>query len=176
MKSFKKILSAGLAALMCAGTMGTAVMAEPSGETWNGAKIHYNVQPGTNGYNYVSAMGTDNWYYETSNHVLEITGGGAVSLYALTDASVAVPNWTPNAPYVYGSGNNYEVLYCCDQETGIDVGFYYKRMNLEDSNYYSTENAKKIRAILTNSYPYVSIEDMQDFLELQPEAEPAGNQ
>ncbi len=45
-------------------------------------------------------------------------------------------------------------------DTRIENGVYYKRMNLEDSEYCSAETAARIRAIITNSYPYVSLEEM----------------
>ena len=48
--------------------------------------------------------------------------------------------WTPNGVYEFGK-SNYEVLYCCDAVTGYVHGVHYKRMNLEDSGYYSAEEA-----------------------------------
>jgi pilin isopeptide linkage protein len=74
--------------------------------------------------------------------------------------------WTPSGTYVPGV-SNYEVVYCCDVETMIVDGTYYKRLNLEDNDYYDDEQAAKIRAILTHAYPYVSVEAMKAELAAQ---------
>ena len=42
--------------------------------------------------------------------------------------------------------------YCVDQQTVYQTGFNYIVQNLEDANYYSEENAAKIRAVALNGY------------------------
>lgn len=61
------------------------------------------------------------------------------------------------APAIYRllSGKDYKTVnlgYCCDLRTSVKEGSYYKRMNLEDARYYSTDAAKRIRSILKNGY------------------------
>ena len=68
--------------------------------------------------------------------------------------------WSPDSKYSFAA-SNYEVLYCCDFDIGYTGGIHYKRMNLEDSDYYDEAAAANIRAIVTNSYPYVSLEQMK---------------
>ena len=46
-------------------------------------------------------------------------------------------------------------VYCTDILTGTDQGTNYRRINLEDSTYYSEDYAGRIRSILTNSFPHV---------------------
>ena len=46
--------------------------------------------------------------------------------------------------------------YCCDLQTYINTSTYMARVELVASNYYSASDAKKIRAIVWNSYPYRS--------------------
>jgi TQXA domain-containing protein/LPXTG-motif cell wall-anchored protein len=46
--------------------------------------------------------------------------------------------------------------YCCDLKTHINTSTYMARVELVASNYYSESDAKKIRAIIWNSYPYRS--------------------
>ena len=53
------------------------------------------------------------------------------------------------------------MAYCCDVLTGLEYTTDYRRINLEDSNYYGQEASRHIRAILQNAYPYISIEEMK---------------
>lgn len=43
-------------------------------------------------------------------------------------------------------------VYCVDLSTGTQDGWWYSVENLEDADYYSVEDAKHIRAIVTNGY------------------------
>lgn len=58
------------------------------------------------------------------------------------------------ADYAYAS----IPVYCADAVTDGVPGYKYRRINIEDSEYISLEDARRVRAILTNSFPH--IEDM----------------
>lgn len=49
------------------------------------------------------------------------------------------------------TGNEIQV-YCADVNTPACEGFNYERVNIEDADYYSVEEAEQIRAILTNGF------------------------
>ncbi len=78
----------------------------------------------------------------------------------LVDTEKNVGSWTPDGLYEYGK-NNYEVTYCCDAVAPVNDGSHYKRINLEDSGYYSESAAEHIRAIVEYSYPYVTLDEMK---------------
>ena len=113
---------------------------------------------GENGYMFQSVYEPG---YEKSHHVFKATGknNAIPELLILVDASDNY-TWTPSGLYSSGS-SNYEVVYCCDMETLFEDGVHYKRMNLEEGEYYSDAAAEQIRGIVTSSYPYVSLEDMK---------------
>ena len=164
-KNFKRALSLFLVALTCAGMLSTAALAQTTldnGNIWHGDDVELKVEEGTDGYTYMLFGDSLNnfLYYETSNHTLkkEVTGGGAVHLIALIDTKDTNGKWTPDGIYSCGT-SNYDVVYCCDAATGSEAGDYYKRLNLEDSEYFTVEEAKRLRAILANSYPFVSVEE-----------------
>ena len=102
--------------------------------------------------------------YECSNH-----GCGEIpatmALINVTDESIRNENgqWVPDKLYEYGECN-YDIVYCSDAHPSPSTTNLYKRINLEDSTYYSKAAAKKLRAIVINSYPYVSIDEMKVFL------------
>ena len=172
-KTLKKLLSAAMATIMSVSLIPAAafaneeIPAEGSTEeivetVWHGDKVSVEVAAGNNSYNYLSVYKTPYCAYEMSNHMVSTNGGvnndipqTLIMINANQDST-----WTPNGRYAFDE-SNYEVLYCCDAVTGYDDGIYYKRMNLEDSDYYTKEEAAHIRAIITNSYPYVSLEQMK---------------
>ncbi len=45
-------------------------------------------------------------------------------------------------------------VYCCDAITDGVGGYAYRRVNLEDSGYFTDEMAGKLRAVFMNSFPY----------------------
>lgn len=163
-KNFKRALSLFLVALTCAGMLSTAALAQTTldnGNIWHGDEVALELETGTDGYTYMLFGNQPKYfYYETSNHTLtkETTGGGAVHLIALIDTKDTNGKWTPDGIYSCGT-SNYDVVYCCDAATGSEAGDYYKRLNLEDSEYFTVEEAKRLRAILANSYPFVSVEE-----------------
>ena len=163
--TLKKSLAMLLAFCMAMSLSVTAFAAETiNGNTWYGDEIAVEVKAGENGYVFRSVYGGDSApghaNYETSNHVLK--DAGAVSLLPMVPADRDY-TWTPDGLYEYGK-SNYDVMYCCDQVTGYNDAAYYKRINLEDSNYYTAEEAAHIRAIVTSSYPYVSMDKMKEVL------------
>ncbi len=79
----------------------------------------------------------------------------------LVDTNKVGKNWTPNGLYEYGK-SNYEATYCCDAVVPVNDGTHYKRLNLEDSGYYTKSAADHIRAIVETSYPYVTLEEMKE--------------
>ncbi|MBR4143686.1 MAG: Cys-Gln thioester bond-forming surface protein, partial [Firmicutes bacterium] len=40
-------------------------------------------------------------------------------------------------------------------------GTHYRRLNLEEADYYEKDAAEHIRAIVQNSYPFVSLDEMK---------------
>lgn len=98
--------------------------------------------------------------YEVSNHMVS---GEIPQTFIIVDTSDGKTSWIPDGEYVCGE-NNYEVVYCCDIETPIDYGTYYKRVNLEDSYYFDKDESGHIRAVLTNSYPFVTMDEMKAWL------------
>ena len=158
--TIKKIIATLLATLMCLSVMCTAAFAAET--IWQGDDVKLNIAAGEDPYVYAIAQDPANnrWYYETSNHTVkkEVTGGGAIHIFPMVDTTKHSGDWTPDG--IYQSGvSNYDVMYCCDAVTGADGEIYYKRVNLEDSEYVSKEDAKRLRAIVENAYPYVSVEE-----------------
>lgn len=54
-------------------------------------------------------------------------------------------------------------VYCIDNSKEIKGNSKYAIKNLEDAGYYSIENANKIRNIVINAYPFISIEQIRTF-------------
>lgn len=66
---------------------------------------------------------------------------------------------------IVGGGGEQHNVYCCDYEVNIlTTGnkIAYRRLTLENSGYYDEEAAKKIRAIVLNSYPVLSLNAMRE--------------
>ena len=170
-KTFKSAVSMLLALCICLSNVpGIFAMATEENQNgnkeietiWNGAGLTADVKAGKDGYTFMSVYHSPASAYEMSNHMVSINGGVNNDI---PQTLMLVPadkdyTWTPDGKYSFGV-SNYEVLYCCDAETGYEDGVYYKRLNLEDSDYYTPEEAAHIRAIITNSYPYVSLEQMK---------------
>ena len=86
-------------------------------------------------------------YYQRSVHRI-CDGGYIPAIYNIVD----------------GGGEQHNV-YCCDYEVNIlNTGdkIAYRRLTLENSGYYDEEAAKKIRAIVLNSYPVLSLDAMKE--------------
>lgn len=168
----KNMLAVVMATTMCVGGMGMSVFAAETtdlGTTWYGNELSVKIEAGTNGYTFRSVYPVSDDFkhgaYEMSSHMVSANGtnNDIPQTLIMVDASKDY-TWTPNGLYSFGE-SNYEVLYCCDAETGYENAIYYMRKNLEDSDYYSDEEAAHIRAIVMNSYPYVSLAEMKDNLQ-----------
>lgn len=115
------------------------------------------VTPRSDEYSFLAVDGGLGYAYEVGNYMVS---GSIPQTFILVDTSDGKTTWSPDGRYVCGE-SNYEVVYCCDKETGLEYGTYYKRVNLEDSSYFDAEESKQIRAILEKSYPYLTIEEMK---------------
>ena len=161
MKSISKILSVLLAFCLFLNIAVFSVGAKVTvdGNTWYGDEVKVDVVAGTEGYNYMSLFRKPISGYEFSGHF--IGGTESPQTFVVIDtAKYDGTSWTPDGTYELGE-SNYDVMYCCDVETMIKDGAYYKKINLDESEYYTPEQAKKIRAIVSNAYPYVSLEEMK---------------
>lgn len=100
--------------------------------------------------------------YEVSHYMVGINSQNRQipQTFILVDTSDGATSWTPNGKYQPGE-SNYDLAYCCDIETGLAEGTDYRRINLEDSDYFTDGVAEKIRAIVENSYPFISMEEMK---------------
>lgn len=101
--------------------------------------------------------GAAGYVYEVSH---AMTGGEIPQTFVLVDTSDGKTQWTPNGLYEPGV-SNYDVTYCCDILTGLEWGHDYRRINLEDAGYFSKTSAEHIRAIVSYSYPYVTLDQMK---------------
>ena len=117
----------------------------------------FNVTPSDNEYTFYTVKGGTGYGYEVSHYMVS---GNIPQTFVLVDSSKGQTSWTPSGRYVYGE-SNYDVAYCCDIMTALEYDSHYKRLNLEDSGYYGKESARHIRAILQNSYPFVTMEQMK---------------
>ncbi|MBE6590579.1 MAG: Cna B-type domain-containing protein [Ruminococcaceae bacterium] len=130
---------------------------------WHGDKLAVDIVAGEDGYTYMSLFRKPVAHgYEFSGHFMG-DGEGPQTFVLIDTVAHDGTTWKPDGRYVSGL-SNYEVVYCCDVETIIQDATYYKRLNLEDSEYYDATQATKLRAIVTNSYPYVSLSEMKSQL------------
>ena len=161
MKITKRIGALVLALVILAGVVGTTAFAAEKigGNDGYGGEVAVDVTAGTEGYNYMSLFRKYVHGYEFGGHFMG-EGEGPQTFVVLDTNELDGTTWTPSGVYVPNE-SNYEVAYCCDVETMIVDATYYKRTNLENSGYYNEEHAAKIRAIVTNSYPYVTLDAMK---------------
>jgi rubrerythrin len=161
MKRLSKLFSVLLMLCIFMSTAALSVSAAEiiNGNTWYGSDVSVDVVAGTEGYNYMALFRKPIHGYEFSGHF--VGGTESPQTFVVIDtAKYDKTTWTPDGLYELGK-SNYDVTYCCDIETMVVDGVYYKRVNLEESEYYTPEQAEKIRAIVSNSYPYVSVEEMK---------------
>lgn len=150
-----------LALVICTTTLSMPALAqqEIGGNIWYGDELAVPVTAGTEGYTFMALFRKPAHGYEFSGHFMG-EGEGPQTFVVIDTVAHDSTTWTPSGVYDPMTAN-YEVTYCCDVETMIVDGTYYKRLNLEDSEYYSDVAASRIRAIVTNAYPYVSLEAMK---------------
>ena len=166
MKKMQRLMATLLAIILCMGLFFvTANAAEVTETTWYGDKVEVEITAGKNGYTYMPLFRKYAHGYEFSGHFMG-EGEGPQTFVLIDTVAHDGTTWTPSGTYIPGV-SNYEVVYCCDVETIIADAAYYKRLNLEDSDYYNEEQAAKIRAILTHAYPYVTVEAMKAELAAQ---------
>ena len=65
--------------------------------------------------------------------------------------------WEYTGEYVFGE-SDFEVVYCADSSVGAENQYVYTNKAVEDV--FSVEVAEQLRAIISNSYPYVTMADM----------------
>ena len=138
MKTFKKFVAMVLSFMMIMGTVGVAAFATEAPEAeevpetlWYGDDLSVDITAGTEGYTFMSLFRKPAHGYEFSGHFMG-EGEGPQTFVIIDTVEHDNTTWKPNGKYVSGE-SNYEVVYCCDVETMIKDGTYYKRLNLEDS-------------------------------------------
>ena len=92
--------------------------------------------------------------YEISNHVF--FPAIPQTFVLLNDETP--DNWSYSEEYTFGE-SEYDVMYCGDSTTGLVDGARYVKKTLEDC--FDETTAGKLRAIVANSYPYVSMDEMK---------------
>ena len=162
MAKFKRLGALVMALVMCASMICVPVSAKTvfdNGNIWFGDDVKVNITAGAEGYTFMSLFRQPVHGYEFSGHS---SGGELAQTFVVVD-TVAHDGtvWTPDGVYDHAGNNNYEVTYCADVENSMVDSTYYKRVNLEEGGYYDADQAAKLRAILLNSYPYVSLEAMK---------------
>ena len=160
-KTIRRIGTLIVALVICASMLCTTAFAKEviNGNDWYSDELAVDVTAGTDGYTFMSLFRKPAHGYEFSGHFMG-EGEGPQTFVVIDTVEHDGTTWTPSGIYA-PNASNYEVAYCCDVETMIVDGTYYKRLNLEDSEYYNEAQAAKIRAIVTNSYPYVTLEAMK---------------
>ena len=139
MKKLQKIAAMAVAFIMMMCIIPAVAIAE---ESEAGSQYYY--------WHEKSTEGKTKTYYQRSVHRI-CDGGYIPAIYNIVD----------------GGGEQHNV-YCCDYEVNIlNTGdkIAYRRLTLENSGYYDEEAAKKIRAIVLNSYPVLSLNEMMQNME-----------
>ena len=95
-------------------------------------------------------------YSDETSAVITIDGVPVTELPDGTTLEPIYDNYGGSRPFIFmlmdQQGNKY-YAYCCDLETGTADGEWYSVSNLEDSNYYASEDSEKhIRSIVMNGY------------------------
>ena len=125
---------------------------------------------------------------QTNAYVLNYAPNSLTADYQYSQTYMYTTPFTVNHTVVYGDGSSYTggnfpeifnlinttklslggdgayasiAAYCTDAATGIRKNTSYRRINLEDSTYYKSGAAGKIRAVILNSVPRVSVETIE---------------
>ncbi len=117
-----------------------------------------------------SSNGSTHWhsaryvYYQVSPYYIKKSSmtTGPVMTFVLVPEGTNKTTWVADNRQWCGDGtHNYEVAYCTDIETYIrdGGGANYKRLALEKSPY-SASQRTTMKAIVQNSYPFISLEQM----------------
>lgn len=70
--------------------------------------------------------------------------------------------WAPRIYRLIGDQGHAVTAYSADAAAEVRPGARYRRLNLEDSTYFSDAAAGKLRAIVEESFPYLGLEDVQE--------------
>lgn len=67
-----------------------------------------------------------------------------------------------NCPEIFNlvGPNGSVAAYCTDADTGTESDTYYRRMNLEDSTYHADGAAARLRSVILNSFPKLTVEEV----------------
>lgn len=125
-------------------------------------KVAFTVSKGTEDYQFQAAFAS-NRAYEIGTHISYGESGGHPMTVVVIDTNKITGSWTPSGEYELGK-SEYDVLYCCEADKPVKNKTFYKKMNIEDADYFNEDQAAMIRAIVKNSYPYISLEQMKSNL------------
>ena len=111
-----------------------------------------------------------------SAYVLRFDDGGQPYLYgsryeykhSYSDPAAGAGSvWTFwNAPEIFNlvytgsDGERSIAAYCTDADTSTTADTRYRRINLEDSTYHDTGAAARLRSVILNSFPYLTVEQV----------------
>ena len=149
MNKIKRLLSLMIAGMMAMSMMTTTVHAEEGGqqgfyEETNAYALKYQLYLRGNDdvytFEYASPYNPEMTYEHMNETYTDRTGMSG--LYNVNDIS------------------SYVQVYCVDQYTSIPSKGFYKRMNLEDSDYYSEDAAGLLRSIVLNGFPKVDLKEL----------------
>ena len=121
-------------------------------------RVAFTVTKGTADYHYQAAF-YSNRAYEIGTHISYGESGGHPMTVAVVDTNKITGSWAPSDVFTFGE-SEFDVLYCCEADKPVKHKTFYKKVNIEDADYFGVEEAAKIRALVLNSYPYVSLETM----------------
>lgn len=101
--------------------------------------------------------------YQENPYTFACTGPACVSPF--TTDHTAPPNSGRTAPTLYqltGKDDHSLLCYSVDAAGKLPKDTEFRRMNLEDSPWFSDATAEKLRAIVKKGYPMVSVEKLQE--------------
>ena len=125
--------------------------------------VSFTVTKGTGEYQFQATFAS-NRAYEIGTHISYGESGGHPMTVVVVDTNKITGAWAPSGLYELGQ-SEYDVLYCCESDKPVKSKTFYKKINLEDSDYFGDYEATMIRAIVQNSYPYISLEQMKSDLQ-----------
>ena len=151
--NMNRILSVLLAVVMLVSVIGTGMITASAEETYQATDsyvLNYSSQDiaGYEDYDSKRLYGSP---YRTDIFVME---EGKLSNWNWCSGSVL--NMINTTKLAQGGEGAYASVgvYCVDAVTDGVTGFDYRRVNLEDSTYFSDEVAGRVRAIITTSFPH----------------------
>ena len=92
--------------------------------------------------------------YQQSNGVSKVMGDVEAVVFNLINTA-KITDETATTPYASVPA------YCVDLLTGTIEDAVYQRINLEDSPYFDTATAQKLRGIYKHSFPYLTVEQLR---------------